>query len=156
MKKISFFISALAIATFSMSCTKDDDKDTIKPVIDLHEPANGDTLFIGYENHLEMDLSDNEKLKSYKVDIHSNTDDHNHSKSAVTEGAWTYTKSWDVSGLKNTHIHHHEIAVPTSVDGVAIAKGNYHFMIYCTDEAGNESYVVRSVVVWDGVPHEAE
>jgi len=154
MKQISFFAIALAVAVFSSSCSKDDDKDTTKPVIELHEPADGDTLFIGYETHLEMDLSDNVKLKSYKVDIHNNFDGHGHTKSATTDVAWTFTKSWDVSGLKNTHIHHHEIEVPTTINGSPIAKGNYHFMLYCTDEAGNESYVVKNVVVGVGIPHE--
>jgi hypothetical protein len=148
----------IAVASFAFitSCSDDDSEDTSKPVIDLHEPADGDTLFIGYDTHLEMDLSDNEKLKSYKVDIHNNFDDHGHTKSTSANEAWTFTKSWDVSGLKNTHIHHHEIVIPTTVNGSPIAKGKYHFMIYCTDEAGNESYVVRSVVIDEGIPKAEE
>lgn len=156
MKKISLFISALVITAFIWSCSKDDDKDTSKPLIELEEPANGDTLFIGYNTHLGMDLSDDVQLKSYKVDIHSNFDGHSHSKSSAAAGTWTFTKSWDVSGSKNVHIHHQEIEVPITVNGVSIAKGKYDFMVYCTDAAGNESYVVRSVVVWDGVPGEEE
>lgn len=156
MKKVSVFIYAAAIAVFVWSCNKDDDKDTTKPVIELEEPADGDTLFIGYDTHLEMELLDNVQLKSYKVDIHNNFDGHTHTKSTAATGAWTFSKSWDVSGSKNTHVHHHEIEVPTVVDGVQIAKGKYHFTVYCTDAAGNESYVVRNIVVWDGVPHEEE
>jgi hypothetical protein len=155
MKQISFFAIVLAaVAAFSVSCSKDDDKDTTKPVIVLHEPADGDTLFIGHEVHLEVEISDNVKLKSYKVDIHSNFDGHVHTKGANADVAWSFNKSWDISGLKNTHIHHHEIIVPTHINGSPIAKGNYHFSVYATDEAGNESHVVVSVVVWDGEPHE--
>ena len=156
MKKTSIIMALMAIAALGCSCKKDEDKDTDKPVITLNEPADGDTLFVGHEMHLEMDLSDNVMLRSYKVDIHNNFDGHSHTKSTETDGAWTYTKSWDVSGLKNTHIHHHEIEVPDSVDGVPIAKGKYHFMVYCTDEAGNETYVAKSVVVAEGEPHEED
>ncbi|NJK94244.1 MAG: DUF4625 domain-containing protein [Bacteroidetes bacterium] len=156
MKKISVLIYAVTIAAFVWSCSKDDDKDTTKPVIELEEPADGDTLFIGYDFHLEMELSDDVQLKSYKVDIHNNFDGHTHTKSTAVAGVWSFTKSWDVSGSKNAHIHHHEIGVPTTVDGVPIAKGKYHFTVYCTDAAGNESYLVRNIVVWDGVPHEEE
>lgn len=154
MKHLKFF-AMLVLGTSLLVACKKDDADTTKPEIVLNEPADGDTLFIGYDTHLEMDLSDNVKLKSYKVDIHNNFDNHSHTKSDVA-GAWTFTKSWDVSGLKNTHIHHHEIEVPDSVGGVPIAAGNYHFMLYCTDEAGNESYVVRNVVVGKGIPHEED
>lgn len=156
MKKVTLFLIAVVITAFIWSCSKDEDKDTTKPVIELEEPADGDTLFIGYETHLEMELTDDVQLKSYKIDIHSNFDGHNHTKSIAADGAWIYTKSWDVSGSKNAHVHHHEIEVPATVDGVPIAKGKYHFMVYCTDAAGNESYIARSVIVWDGVPGEEE
>lgn len=153
MKNVQLFAIALALAAFIYACDKTDD-DTTKPAIELEEPADGDTMFIGYDAHLEMELSDNVKLKSYKVDIHSAFDDHGHSKSATLDVAWTFTKSWDVSGMKNAHIHHHEITVPATINGSPIAKGKYHFMVYCTDEAGNESYVVRDVIVGEGVPEE--
>lgn len=151
MKKTLYTI--IAITTIALvSCTKDDAKDTTRPVIEIFEPANGDTLFIGYGVHLEMDLSDNESLKSYKIDIHDDFDGHDHGKKSTADGAWSFSRSWDISGLKNTRIHHHEIEVPTTVNGVPIEKGNYHFTVYCTDEAGNESFMVRDVVIWEGTP----
>jgi len=155
MKQISILIMVLAFWAVVSSCEKNDN-DTTKPVIELHEPADGDTLFIGYGVHLEMDLSDDTGLKSYKIDIHSDFDGHGHTKSAKDEEAWTFTRSWDVSGSRNTRVHHHEIMVPATVNGKPIAEGDYHFTVYCTDVAGNESYAVREVVIGVGMPDEED
>ncbi|MCB9018009.1 MAG: DUF4625 domain-containing protein [Paludibacteraceae bacterium] len=137
----------LAVSFYAFSSCDDDknDGDVTKPIINLEEPAEGDTLKIGAGIHFEMELSDDEMLKSYKVDIHSNFDGHVHSESLkVASGTvdFTYNHSWDVSGKKNTHIHHHEIVIP-----VDATPGKYHLMVYCTDEAGNESYIARNVVL---------
>lgn len=155
MKQISIVLIALAFTAFLSSCSKDDN-DTTPPVILLIEPADDDTLFIGHGVHLDMELSDDVKLKSYKIDIHSNLDGHDHTKSAMADVAWSFSKSWDVSGLRNTDIHHHEIVVPTEINGSPIASGDYHFAVYCTDEAGNESKVITDVVVGVGAPDEDE
>lgn len=151
MKKSIFALIILSVFAFFTAC-ESDDNDTTKPTISLVKPAMDQSVFIGYEMHLELDLVDNEALKSYKVDIHSNKDGHNHTKSlkVVSTADWTYTKSWDVSG-KNTHIHHHEITVPAEINGLPITQGEYHLMIYCTDIAGNESYIVSDIVIEERV-----
>lgn len=72
-------ISLLATVTFMFSsCDNDDSSDTTKPLIELHEPEEGQALEIGNEHgvHFEMDLSDDVMLKSYKIEIHSNFDHH--------------------------------------------------------------------------------
>ena len=54
-------VSLLATVTFMFSsCDNDDSSDTIKPLIELHEPEEGQALEIGNEHgvHFEMDLSD--------------------------------------------------------------------------------------------------
>ena len=74
-------ISLLATVTFMFSsCDNDDSSDTTKPLIELHEPEEGQALEIGNEHgvHFEMDLSDDVMLKSYKIEIHSNFDHHSH------------------------------------------------------------------------------
>lgn len=154
MKKISYFLLVLALSAFTISCIDDNDQDTAKPVIVLHEPADDDTLFVGHEVHFDAELSDDVMLKSYKVDIHSNFDGHSHAKSTGNSAAWTYSKAWDLTGIRNTDLHHHEIEVPDSINGVPIAKGYYHFSVQVLDEAGNESKVFVDVVVAEGTPHE--
>ncbi len=142
------FIAGMAIilSAAAVSCDKNEG-DTTMPVINLIEPEDGDVLTIGDEIHLDMELSDDVMLKSYKVDIHSNFDGHAHSSSlnvrsdVGTTVDFTFNKSWDVSG-KNEYVHHHEIKIPANA-----TPGSYHLMIYCTDAAGNESRVARGIVL---------
>ena len=60
-------ISLLAMSVFVFISCDDSDSDTTKPVIELHEPEEGQALKIGseYGVHFEMDLSDDVMLKSY-------------------------------------------------------------------------------------------
>lgn len=139
MKKKIYLMSVLTALSCVVSACEDDESDTEKPVISLLEPAEGDLLQVGKTIHFEMDLSDNEMLDSYKVDIHTNFDGHTHSR--ATED-FTFSQSWDVSGKRNTTIHHHEIMIPADA-----TPGKYHFMVYCTDASGNESYVAHSVTL---------
>ena len=137
-------ISLLATVTFMFSsCDNDASSDTTKPLIELHEPEEGQALEIGNEHgvHFEMDLSDDVMLKSYKIEIHSNFDHHSHggNSRAVQETVdFSFNRSYDVSGQKTAHIHHHDIVIPANA-----TAGDYHLMVYCTDAAGNESYIAR-------------
>lgn len=137
-------VSILAVSALFVSCSDDEkDGDTTKPVINLIEPEEGAMLKPGSTIHFEMDLSDDVMLGSYKVEIHNNFDGHDHTKAAADETvAFAFNRSWDVSGQKNAHIHHHEIEIPANAK-----EGNYHLMVYCTDAAGNESYVARNIVL---------
>lgn len=137
-------VSILAVSALFVSCSDDEkDGDTTKPVINLIEPEEGAMLKPGSTIHFEMDLSDDVMLGSYKVEIHNNFDGHDHTKAAADETvAFAFNRSWDVSDQKNTHIHHHEIEIPANAK-----EGNYHLMVYCTDAAGNESYVARNIVL---------
>lgn len=162
MTKFKFYLvclMAISFVTFS-SCDKDNDSsDTTKPVINLIEPEEGAILKIGDDHgvHFDVELSDDVMLKSYKVDIHPNFDGHVHfaSLKAASETTvdFTFSKSWDVSGQKNTDIHHHEIKIPANA-----TPGNYHLMIYCTDAAGNEAHLARNIVLSTegGEEHEHE
>jgi hypothetical protein len=139
---VNFFTVCVTaiLSTAFVSCDKNEG-DTTKPVINLHEPENGDVLTINGNVHLDMELSDDLMLKEYQVDIHPSSDGHTHSKAGSSETVDFYFKqSWDVSNKKNTAIHHHEIMIPANT-----TPGDYHFMVYCTDAAGNETLVVRSV-----------
>ena len=113
-------VSLLATVTFMFSsCDNDDSSDTIKPLIELHEPEEGQALEIGNEHgvHFEMDLSDDVMLKSYKIEIHSNFDHHSHggNSRAVQETVdFSFNRSYDVSGQKTAHIHHHDIVIPAN------------------------------------------
>ncbi|WP_342989194.1 MULTISPECIES: DUF4625 domain-containing protein [Bacteroides] len=148
-------ISLLATVTFMFfSCDNDDSSDTTKPLIELHEPEEGQALEIGNEHgvHFEMDLSDDVMLKSYKIEIHSNFDHHSHggnSRAAQETVDFSFNRSYDVSGQKTAHIHHHDIVIPANA-----TAGDYHLMVYCTDAAGNESYIARNIKLSNEVEDE--
>jgi hypothetical protein len=134
----SFILGLSAILALSLiSC---EEGDTVKPIINLIEPAEGDILIIGEDVHFEMEISDNEMLKEYKVGIHNNFDGHSHSATRADEEPFFFEQSWDVSGKKNDFIHHHEIVIPDNA-----TPGDYHLEVYCTDAAGNEAYIVRNI-----------
>ncbi|MFR8836740.1 MULTISPECIES: DUF4625 domain-containing protein [Bacteroides] len=145
MKTKIYFTAILVISVLAFfSCDKED-SDTTKPVIDLHEPAEGQALLIGSKKgvHFEMDLSDNIMLKSYKIDIHNNFDHHSHGRTRAEGGIpFVFNRSYDVSNKKNVHIHHHDIVIPADA-----TPGDYHLMVYCTDAAGNETYIARNIVL---------
>ena len=154
MKK-SFFLLAISLVTgYLFSACSDDDADTTKPEIQLHEPENGDSLLIGANVHFEADFSDNETLGSYLVEIHNNFDGHDHKTSATrADGeAFSFKKSYDLGGLRNSHVHHHDIVIPDNA-----TPGAYHLVVYCTDAAGNQSLVARDIVLsHEATSHEHE
>ena len=154
--KAKFFTAAalclLAVSAVLFTACEKENSDVTKPVIKLEEPENGESLLIGDPKgvHLEMDLSDDVMLKSYKIDVHSNFDHHSHTKSGDSTKVFSFKKEYDLTGKREAHIHHHDIKIPTDA-----TPGDYHLMIYCTDEAGNESYVARDIVLSKTAkPHE--
>ncbi len=150
-KNILFFVLS-AIMCVSFSACDEDEADTTKPVITLDEPEDGDSLRIGESVHFECDFSDNEALGSYLIEIHNNFDGHGHKiSSSQTRGedteAFYFKKSYDISNLRNTHVHHHDIMIPENA-----TPGAYHLIVYCTDAAGNQAMVARDIIL----SHDAE
>ncbi|MDR0733779.1 MAG: DUF4625 domain-containing protein [Dysgonamonadaceae bacterium] len=140
-RKIFFSVCFLAMFAIVWNGCKEDG-DTTRPVINLIEPAEGDTLQIGDDVHFEAEFSDDEALASYKVNIHPDFDGHTHTRSSDGETVdFEKDWSWTVSG-RNTSIHHHEIEIPENA-----TPGDYHLMVYCTDVAGNESHIALNVVL---------
>src|SRR5574344_1855649 len=119
-------ILSMTLVLTSTSCSKDDEiSDTTKPTITITEPENDKEILIGDQNgmHLEMDLSDNVMLKSYKIEIHNNFDHHSHtSRSATTD--FTFTNSYHRSENRKRHIHHHDVMVPDNA-----TPGEYNLII---------------------------
>ena len=67
------------------------------------------------------------------------------SRAAATGEAtvdFSFNRSYDISGKKTAHIHHHDIVIPANA-----TPGDYHLMVYCTDAAGNETYIARNIVL---------
>lgn len=158
-----FVLSILSIVGFSSCTTGDDGIDTEKPVVILNAPVEGAKLEAGKDIHFDMELSDNIALGSYKVDIHSNFDGHDHgshneSHSIVVlhddhdhddddendnRKAFKFFRVWDdIYGQRNANVHHHEIVIPADVK-----RGAYHFMVQVLDKAGNQTMVFRNIEI---------
>lgn len=119
-------VAALLMAVSFSSCKKDVDDEA--PII-VEFTVDNATVAAGNEIHADLDFSDNEGLKSYKIDIHDAFDGHTHGKTGTP---WSYQETVDISG-KSFSDHKH-IDVP-----VDAASGPYHFIVTVLDEEGNQS-----------------
>lgn len=139
-------ILAVGLILGFAACSSDDSKDTQKPIIVLNAPNEGAKLEVGADIHFDMEVSDNEMLGSYKIDIHENSDGHTHSakKAAALENTveFSFQKQWSLEGKRNADVHHHEIVIPQNAE-----LGKYHFVVYVLDEAGNQSMEARSIQI---------
>ncbi|MDR2389473.1 MAG: DUF4625 domain-containing protein [Tannerellaceae bacterium] len=156
MKTKTNYISLISLclsAMFTLSLASCESGDTTKPVINLIEPAEGDVLEIGQDVHFEMELSDNDLLREYKVEIHNNFDNHSHEATRAEETLvpFYFEQTWnDISGKKNAQVHHHDIVIPANAE-----PGDYHLEVFCTDASGNEAYLVRNIELsYEGGDHD--
>lgn len=144
--KIYRSVLILGLALGLTACSSDDSKDTQKPVIVLHAPKDGAKIEVGSAIHFDMEVSDNEMLGSYKIDIHENSDGHTHDvkKAAALVAAveFSFEKQWSLEGQRNADVHHHEIIIPENAE-----LGHYHFVVYVLDAAGNQSMEARSIAL---------
>jgi len=116
--------------------------DTTVPVIILTDPTAGKSVVLGAALHLQMDLSDNIELKSYKVVITK-------SLKGVSTSDWAYSNTWSIAaGKKTLAVNHNEIVVPlTGAGGNQTTTGNYDMTITCLDSSNNESSKTLSIAL---------
>jgi hypothetical protein len=145
MKIVIKWIMPVLLVLFIVSCKKGGTEpsvvvpDTTNPTISLVDPTASKIITLGTAMHLQMDLSDNVELKSYKVTIAK-------SLKGVTTSDWAYSNTWTIPvGKKTLAVNHNEILVPATYTGNQVTLGNYDMLITCTDLAGNEA--TSSVVV---------
>jgi hypothetical protein len=89
---------------------------------------------VSTDSVLTIDLlfEDNQALSQYKIDIHQNFDCHVHERSAP----WKLLK---IVNLEGTYAEVSEsFTIPTDA-----SVGDYHFLVLCLDEAGNEADFVE-------------
>ncbi|WP_410878213.1 DUF4625 domain-containing protein [Myroides sp. DW712] len=152
MRKIQYLAVISMVSAFAFtSCSSDDSTDTQKPEVNLIAPKEGAKLEVGKDIHFDMEVSDNEGLGSYNVDIHNNFDGHGHSGEnhthaistlAVDTKPFAYNKTWDLGGKKNDDVHHHEIIIAADA-----TPGKYHFVVKVLDKAGNQTMVFRNIEI---------
>jgi len=176
-KSNALFLAALMIlgSTVFASCEKEE-VDNEKPVIHLMGPEEGEAIRPGSDLHFEVEFSDNVGLASYKVNIHGAFDGHTHSAAVQGTALGTshsvngtraesddtesepFEKTWfesdfialgdePIAGKRNARVHHHHIVIPETVNGKPVKEGHYHFLVYCTDESGLESFIAREIII---------
>ena len=143
--KILFSIFLLSSSLILLMSCGDDNEDLTKPEISLNSPEEGAVFLIGDEDGVcfDADLEDDVMLSSYKLNIHSNFDGHGHARlDNASTVDFRLEQTYDISGKKNAHVHHHDIVIPANA-----TPGKYHFMIFCTDASGNEIFIARNIVL---------
>lgn len=150
MKKsfIKLLLPCVALVALLGGCKNEPNRDRVKPRIDLEDPAEGERVAIGdpHGMHLEMKLSDNERLSSYKLEIHPNFDGHTHKIRANEEAKkpFYFSRTYQLD-QREANIHQHDVKIPANAQ-----PGNYHLMVYALDKAGNEAMVARNIVLVEG------
>ncbi|MBE7641245.1 DUF4625 domain-containing protein [Salegentibacter sp. BLCTC] len=144
MKTKLVYLFSITATLFLASCSEDDDNviDTEAPEIVISDPVDGEEIAPGGEVHFDALLTDNTELASYKVEIHNAFDGHTHAiakQEGHKDNPWSYSEVFEIEpGQKSFEAHHH-IPVPAEINGEHISEGHYHFGLFVTDAAGNES-----------------
>jgi hypothetical protein len=145
--RIIFILSAISLIL--VSCKKENDIDTEKPVINIDFtgafPVNCDTIYLGEEFQLKVRFSDNVELGSYGIDIHNNFDHHSHS-TEVTEceldpvkepvNPFGFIDDYDIPDGLSEFETSITIPVPSGNNNGLFDEGDYHFFISVTDKEG--------------------
>src|SRR5690606_19638314 len=78
----AYLLPVIATVVMFSACSKDE--DTEKPVI-VAATIDDEFIAAGDELHIDLEITDNEGLKEYKIDIHDDFDGHTHGKTAAYE-----------------------------------------------------------------------
>ncbi|HEY4539813.1 MAG TPA: DUF4625 domain-containing protein [Faecalibacter sp.] len=151
MKKLFKTTLFAASSLFLLTACSDDDAvlDTTKPTITLAKPSDHQAFEFGDVIELQAILNDDTELGSYKIDIHSAGDGHQHrSAQASTAEGWSYSDIADISGKKE-HLLNKSIPIPTG----EYAEGHYHLGLIVVDKAGNESQTFIEIVIGEDHHH---
>jgi len=177
MKKSLLIAAIVLKAVFGLVSCESESLDNEKPVVKIVSPMDDELVKPGSGIHFEVELSDNVALASYKVNIHGAFDGHGHgdghddmgtrsaTSRAVTDSV-EFTRTWlesdfialgqePIAGKRNAIVHHHHIVIPATVtrtiDGeekeLPLREGHYHFMVFCTDQSGQESFASTEIVI---------
>jgi len=147
MKKIAqlsfVFLSLFAVA----SCSDDDTVDTEKPTIEIVSPVDHQEVEPGSSFTFKANLADNAGLASYKVEVHSAEDGHEHKTVMAKSGFFEYSVVKDVPNKAKNHTAEEVIPVGTDV-----TEGHYHVGITVLDVNGNQNQQFLEIFI--GHEHE--
>jgi hypothetical protein len=133
MKKSILQISVLAMLAILSSCSSDD-KDTEKPTVQIITPSDESDYAEGDNINITFVLTDNEALKSFKIDIHEN-DGHNHGPRPAenVENPFSYELIENINGNLKTFSKSVVVTIPVGVE-----LTEYDLGVFAIDASGNE------------------
>lgn len=157
MKTYTYFI--IAFATISMvfsSCSKADDNDTEKPVVNLDGidafPQPCDTLHRGQTFTFRANFTDNVELGFYNLELHNNFDHHTHGSHQETcptdpdkepVNPFYFNQTYEIPSGSQSYDAEVQVTIPSDVD-----TGDYHFMVKVTDINGWSAWQSVSVKIF--------
>lgn len=160
--KLNSILTLFVAALFLTACSSDDDAtpDTDKPAITIIEPHNEDEFAPGGEIHFEALFTDNVELRSYKIEIHDDFDGHDHATTKSSQetnemNPWSFDETFTIPAGETSFNAEQHIDIPSVINGNPISEGRYHFGVFLTDAAGNqtEAFVEIYIAEHSGEEH---
>ncbi len=139
MKTNTYFSMLLILVIFLFQACNKENQDNEQPAITLNSPVEDQVIIAGTDTSiicLNAVFTDNEELKQYKINIH-NAAGHGH-KSALS--GWDTTIIQPLSGRNRMVDFDIDLSNFPQKD-----TAYYHYMVYCLDQAGNESMIYRTI-----------
>lgn len=131
------FVAFLFVSFAVVSCSDSDssDLDTTKPTIAIESPTDHQEVEPGSQLNIKALLQDEIALASYKVEIHSAGDGHQHRTVTLDNKVpFTYENVFEIEGNPKVHQVDYLIEIPENAK-----EDHYHVGIFCIDAAGNQS-----------------
>ena len=135
MKKLASLSFAI-ISLIGISSCSDDDAvvDTTKPTIEIITPTDHQEVEPGSVFTVKANLTDNVGLASYKIEIHSAEDGHEHKAKQLLAEDFEYSFVGDIANRPTAYTLEHAITIPADV-----AEEHYHVGITVLDVNGNQN-----------------
>lgn len=133
-----FFFSFSMATLFLVGCSN----DTMPPQVTITSPQENVRLATGSPLNISVSYTDNDILRQYKLDIHSNFDGHSHGKPAGLSLGWDTIIVGNLGG--STQSIQQNLVVPTNV-----RTGEYHLTAFALDVSGNEGRFTRIFYIYD-------
>ena len=135
MKKLASLSFAI-ISLIGISSCSDDDAvvDTTKPTIEIITPTDHQEVEPGSVFTVKANLADNVGLASYKIEIHSAEDGHEHKAKQLHDEHYEYAFTGEVPNKATTYALEHAINIP-----VDAPEEHYHVGITVLDVNGNQN-----------------
>lgn len=135
MKKLASLSFAI-ISLIGISSCSDDDAvvDTTKPTIEIISPTDHQEVEPGSVFTVKANLADNVGLASYKIEIHSAEDGHEHKAKQLLATDFEYSFVGEIANKPTAYNLEHAITIPADA-----AEEHYHVGITVLDVNGNQN-----------------